>query len=66
MLVLSRKEGESIILQTETGESIKIQVVNIKGNQVKIGIEAARSVKVSREEIMEKGKVISLLDKKAA
>ena len=66
MLVLSRKEGESIILQTETGESIKIQVVNIKGNQVKIGIEAARSVKISREEIIEKGKVISLLDKKAA
>lgn len=47
MLVLTRKRDESIII----GDNIKITVVDVRGDQVKIGIEAPRSISVHREEI---------------
>jgi len=47
MLVLARRLNESIIL----GNDIEIMVVEIKGDQVKIGIKAPKSVKVFRGEI---------------
>lgn len=47
MLVLTRKRDESIII----GDSIKVTVVDVRGDQVKIGIEAPRSIPVHREEI---------------
>ncbi len=47
MLVLTRKIGEQIVI----GDNIKIKIVEIKGRQVRIGIEAPRSVEVNREEI---------------
>ena len=47
MLVLTRKIGELIVI----GDNIKIKIVEIKGKQVRIGIEAPRSVQVNREEI---------------
>lgn len=47
MLVLTRKTDESIII----GDNIKITVVDIRGDQVKIGIEAPREISVHREEI---------------
>jgi carbon storage regulator len=50
MLVLTRRLGESITI----GEDVKIVIVDIDGNQVKIGIEAPRSVEVYREELYEK------------
>jgi len=46
MLILTRKKGESIAI----GDSIQIQVLNVKGGQVRIGIDAPREVKVNREE----------------
>jgi len=49
MLVLTRKIGDSIVI----GDSIKIQVVNIKGCQVRLGIEAPRETKIFRQEILE-------------
>jgi carbon storage regulator len=47
MLVLTRKLGESITI----GDDIRITVMAVKGNQVKIGIEAPTETKVYREEI---------------
>ena len=47
MLILSRKLNESIMI----GDSIEISVVEIKGDQVKIGIQAPNSVKVYRKEV---------------
>jgi carbon storage regulator len=47
MLVLTRKIGEQIVI----GNDIKIKIVEIKGKQVRIGIEAPRHVEVNREEV---------------
>lgn len=47
MLVLSRKEGEKLVV----GENITIVVSKISGNRVTIGIEAPRDVKVVRGEL---------------
>lgn len=50
MLILTRKEGEKIII----GGDIKISIISIIDNQVKIGIEAPADVKILREELYEK------------
>lgn len=47
MLVLTRKPGESIVV----GNDITITVVEVRGDQVRIGIAAPRSVQVHREEV---------------
>ena len=47
MLVLTRKVGESITI----GEHIRVTVIAMKGNQVKLGIEAPADTGVHREEI---------------
>ena len=47
MLVLSRKEGESIIIN----ENITIVVTRIQGGKVRIGIEAPKDVPVRRQEL---------------
>ena len=49
MLVLTRRPGESIVV----GEDIVVTVIEIKGGQVRIGIDAPREVDVYREEIYE-------------
>ncbi len=50
MLVLTRKSDESIRL----GEDIKITVLEIRGNQVKLGIDAPSGVMIYREELYER------------
>jgi carbon storage regulator len=47
MLVLTRKLGESISID----DDIKIVVVQIKGRQVRLGIEAPRDTRIHREEV---------------
>lgn len=49
MLVLSRKVGESIVI----GEGITVTIVDIKGDTVRIGVDAPREVKVQRSEVLE-------------
>ncbi len=48
MLVLSRKLSETIII----GDNIRITVVGIGGNQVRLGIDAPGDVPVMREELL--------------
>jgi carbon storage regulator len=47
MLVLSRQRDEIIRI----GDSIKVMIVDIRGDKVRLGIEAPRDVSVHREEI---------------
>ncbi len=50
MLILTRKEGESIVI----GETIKIHIIEIRGRQVRLGIEAPEDTYIYREEIYQK------------
>ena len=47
MLILTRKPGESVYI----GDDIKVTLMEIKGNQVRVGVEAPSSVRIYREEI---------------
>ncbi len=47
MLVLSRKKHESIII----GDNIVVMVVEVRGDKVRLGIEAPRDVSVHRREV---------------
>nr|MBF0221263.1 carbon storage regulator CsrA [Desulfobulbaceae bacterium] len=47
MLILTRKIGEAIAI----GDDIKVRLLEIKGGQVKIGVEAPNDVAVHREEV---------------
>jgi carbon storage regulator len=49
MLILARKKGEAI----QIGNEIEIKILSIQGDQVKIGIEAPKTVEVYRKEIYE-------------
>jgi carbon storage regulator len=49
MLVLSRKPNESIII----GNNIEVKVVEVRGEQVKLGITAPRDIPVHRKEIFD-------------
>ena len=50
MLVLGRRTGENIRI----GDDIKVIVLEVRGGQIKLGIEAPLSVQVHREEIYER------------
>ncbi len=60
MLVLTRRLGEAITI----GDDVKIIVVEIDGNQVKLGIEAPRAIEIYREELYEKIKGVSFDEQK--
>ncbi|HOX12781.1 MAG TPA: carbon storage regulator CsrA [Spirochaetia bacterium] len=49
MLILSRRLGERIVI----GEDVVISVVEVRGDQVKLGIDAPRNVKVYRQEVFD-------------
>lgn len=50
MLILTRRIGESVKID----ENITVSVLGMKGNQVRLGIDAPKSVSVFREEIYER------------
>jgi carbon storage regulator len=52
MLVLTRRQGESIVI----GGDIVITVIEVRSGQVRIGIDAPRHVQVHREEVYEQVK----------
>ena len=51
MLVLTRTPNQSIILQLPNGDNIEVYVNDIKGQQVKIGIDAPDNVSILRDEL---------------
>ena len=53
MLTLTRREGDSVILETSDG-LIQVTVENINGQQVRVGFEAPKSVKILRGELKER------------
>lgn len=50
MLILTRRVGENLIIGTD----VVVSVLGVKGNQVRVGIDAPKSVAVHREEIYER------------
>lgn len=47
MLILTRKPGESLYI----GDNVKVTIVEIKGNQIRVGIDAPSELRIYREEI---------------
>ena len=52
MLILTRRIQESIMI----GDDVTMTILSVRGNQVRIGIDAPKSVEVHREEIYHKSK----------
>lgn len=50
MLVLTRNTGQSL----KIGDDIEVRILGVKGNQVRIGVDAPKDVSVHREEIYER------------
>ncbi len=50
MLILTRRVGETLMI----GDDISVTVLGVKGNQVRVGVNAPRNVAVHREEIYDR------------
>jgi len=50
MLILTRRVGEAVVIN----EEVTVTVLGVKGNQVRIGVNAPKNVSVHREEIFER------------
>ncbi|MCL5105759.1 MAG: carbon storage regulator CsrA [Armatimonadetes bacterium] len=53
MLVLARKVGQSIVIS----DNIEVLVIEVRGDQVRLGIEAPRTIPVHRKELLEQIKI---------
>ena len=50
MLILTRRVGETLMI----GDNVSVTVLRVKGNQVRLGVNAPKDVSVHREEIFER------------
>ena len=58
MLVITRQPGSSILI----GEDIKITILEVSGDKIKIGIDAPKSVRIMRSEVLDTVKAIMEAD----
>jgi len=61
MLILTRRVGETLMI----GDEVTVTVLGVKGNQVRVGVNAPRDVTVHREEIYERIKQEQLANQEA-
>jgi len=61
MLILTRRVGETLMI----GDEVTVTVLGVKGNQVRIGVNAPRDVTVHREEIYERIKQEQLVNQES-
>lgn len=54
MLILTRRVGETFMADIGEGDLVEVTVLGVKGNQVRLGIEAPKDVPVHREEIWQR------------
>jgi len=50
MLILTRRVGETVVI----GDDVTVTVLGVKGNQIRLGVNAPREIAVHREEIFER------------
>lgn len=50
MLILTRRVGETLMI----GDDVKITILKVSGNQIRIGVEAPKDVSVHREEVYQR------------
>ena len=67
MLILTRRVGETVMI----GDEVAVTVLRVKGNQVRLGVNAPKSISVQREEIFhrikrENGQGLQAVDAKEA
>ena len=67
MLILTRRVGETVMI----GDEVAVTVLRVKGNQVRLGVNAPKSISVQREEIFhrikrENGQGLEAVDNKQA
>lgn len=61
MLILTRKIGESLLI----GDNVEITVLSVRGNQVKLGVNAPKEISIHREEIYQRIKALASEDASA-
>ena len=60
MLILTRRPGESIIIELADGSRVEVTVLGVKGNQVRIGTDAPGEVPIVREELLDRAPGLSV------
>jgi carbon storage regulator len=58
MLVLTRRRDEAIVIRNRYGTEIRLSVVHIRGNKVRLGIDAPPEVSIIREEVRQRTSAI--------
>lgn len=53
MLILTRRPDESLVMTTPKGEQVEVIVLGVKGNQVRLGIVADKSINIVRSELLD-------------
>lgn len=54
MLILTRRPGETLIIELPNGKQIDVTVLEVKGNQVRLGTDAPDDIAIVRKELLER------------